>query len=236
MEAIISVSDAYNQWSTVYDTNANLTRDLEGLILRRTLSNKLTSGETPFRILEIGCGTGKNTEFYASLVNVSHIVAVDLSENMLEHAKKKIHTDKVSFRQADILQNWNLFLRESEEPFDVISFSLVLEHIDDLDRIFTLCRQYLRPHGLVYVGELHPFKQYMGCKARFYDEKDDTTKVLTCFTHHISEFVSTAQGAGLGLMHLSEHFDDECGEGAGRVGRNVDRGIPRILCLLFEKA
>ena len=54
----MNTREAYNKWSEQYDTNINRTRDLEAVALRKTLS------VIPFkRCLEIGCGTGKNTEW-----------------------------------------------------------------------------------------------------------------------------------------------------------------------------
>ena len=49
---------AYNIWADQYDTNKNKTRDLEGMALRKVLSST-SFGNT----LEIGCGTGKNSEW-----------------------------------------------------------------------------------------------------------------------------------------------------------------------------
>lgn len=54
----MSVEGAYNQWSEQYDSNENKTRDLEAIALREML------GKIQFEnCLEIGCGTGKNTEW-----------------------------------------------------------------------------------------------------------------------------------------------------------------------------
>ena len=52
----MSVQAAYDNWSTTYDTDENLTRDLDQIITKETLmGNRCKS------IVEIGCGTGKNT-------------------------------------------------------------------------------------------------------------------------------------------------------------------------------
>ena len=49
---------AYNVWAENYDTVENKTRDLEAKALHESiLPTKLLD------ILEIGCGTGKNTEY-----------------------------------------------------------------------------------------------------------------------------------------------------------------------------
>ncbi len=86
----MNVQQSYDSWSSQYDTNKNKTRDLEALSLRTTLLN------IPFdSCLEIGCGTGKNTEWLVT--RAGHITAVDLSEGMLAIARSK-----VAFRQGAI--------------------------------------------------------------------------------------------------------------------------------------
>lgn len=68
--------EAYNKWSQQYDSNSNRTRDLEAVALRASLA------DIPFRsCLEIGCGTGKNTEWL--LTRAQRLRAVDLSEEIL---------------------------------------------------------------------------------------------------------------------------------------------------------
>jgi len=49
---------AYNSWASQYDTDENKTRDLEAKALREVFS--IISFNT---VLEIGCGTGKNSEW-----------------------------------------------------------------------------------------------------------------------------------------------------------------------------
>lgn len=200
---------AYNLWAPQYDTNENKTRDLEAQALREVLA------EIPFSIcLEIGCGTGKNTQW---LMTKAVVTGVDLSEEMLAKAKAKIASDKVQFVQADITRDWDF-----GNDYDLITFSLVLEHIKDLLFIFQQLAKALKPGGYVYVGELHPFKQYSGSKARF--ETKEGMQVVECFTHHISDFFEAARDAGLQLVNLKEYFDDES-----------RAGVPRIMTQLFKK-
>jgi ubiquinone/menaquinone biosynthesis C-methylase UbiE len=208
----MDIQQAYNNWASQYDTNQNRTRDLEGLALRQTLA-----GYTFENCLEIGCGTGKNTIWL--LERARQVTAVDLSEEMLALAKEKIASDHVRFLQADIREDWNFV----EGLFDLVSFSLVLEHIRDLEPIFAEVTKALKQGGMVYIGELHPFKQYTGTKARF--DTPEGRQEVECFTHHTSDFVQAASKHGLVLVDLSEHFDEK------------DRAtIPRILTLLFRKS
>jgi predicted TPR repeat methyltransferase len=71
----MNVQQAYNAWSQTYDTVENKTRDLEARALR-----EMISGIYP-EILEIGCGTGKNTEYLQS--RAKHLTAADFSSEML---------------------------------------------------------------------------------------------------------------------------------------------------------
>lgn len=202
---------AYNSWASQYDTNDNKTRDLEAQALRITLNNIRFSN-----CLEIGCGTGKNTSWLVEKAN--SITAVDLSEEMLAKAKEKVGSAKVQFRQANIMSEWSF----ATGPYDLVTFSLVLEHIYDLDHIFSQTSKHLQRGGHVYIGELHPFKQYSGSKARF--DTADGVQVVECFNHNISEFIQTAKKYGLNPVDVNEYFDED------------DRSsLPRILVILLQK-
>lgn len=207
----MNTQQAYNDWASQYDTNENKTRDLEARALRECLAN--ISFE---RCLEIGCGTGKNTVWLAE--KAKHITAIDLSEEMITRAKEKVDPAKVVFKLADITKEWKF----REGLYDLVSFSLVLEHIEDLGQVFRETSQALKAGGYVYIGELHPFKQYTGSKARF--DTDKGQQIVTCYNHHFSDFLHTAREQGLGLVDIHEYFDDE--------DRN---GIPRILAMVLQK-
>jgi len=207
----MSIKKAYNNWSTQYDTNINPTRDMEATALRQVLS-PLTFDT----VLEIGCGTGKNTAWLVTKAN--RMTCVDFSDKMLAKAKEKIKSSDVQFVQADITANWTF----GENYYDLVVFSLVLEHIEQLDFIFEEAAKALQSGGYVYIGELHPFKQYAGRKARF--ETEEGVRVLECYTHHISDFLLSAKKYGFEFVELNEFFDDD------------DRTtIPRILALLLRK-
>jgi ubiquinone/menaquinone biosynthesis C-methylase UbiE len=207
----MNTQQAYNQWAAQYDTNLNRTRDLEGKALREMLS------QIPIdQCLEIGCGTGKNTEWL--IKEAKHLTAVDLSENMLAKAKEKVTSGNVRFLQADITRPWNF----GTGTYDLVTFSLVLEHIHDLEFVFKETAAVLKTGGHVYIGELHPFKQYSGSKARF--ETEQGLQVVECFNHHVSDFIQGAKRHGLATVEVNEYFDDD--------NRNE---VPRILTLLLRK-
>lgn len=202
---------AYDHWATTYDGVINLTRDLELKAKKETLLNISFS-----HVLELGCGTGKNTEWL--LQSAKKITAVDFSEKMLMKATERVKNEKAKFVLADINKPWDFL----PEMVDLITCSLVLEHIEQLQPVFEKASKVLMQGGYFYIGELHPFKQYTGSKARF--ENKDTTIVLDCFTHHISEFTTLGMAHNFSLVLLNEWFDDE-----------EKKESPRILTLLFRK-
>ncbi|MCF0060335.1 class I SAM-dependent methyltransferase [Dyadobacter chenwenxiniae] len=209
--SIDNTQKAYDKWSEQYDTNVNKTRDLEAVALRQILTDQFFES-----ILEIGCGTGKNSQWL--ITRAKKLVGADLSAEMLGIAREKLSGTEATFIQADITQEWNF----TQENFELITFSLVLEHIENLDFIFSEVSKKLTPDGKVYLGELHPFKQYSGSKARF--ETDEGQTVVPCYIHNVSDFTEAALKYGLKVEEIHEFFDD-----------NDRTKIPRILALVFGK-
>lgn len=206
----MGIRESYNEWADQYDTNANKTRDLEAVALKQML------GKITFEnVLEIGCGTGKNSIWLNE--KAKHLTAVDFSEKMLAKAKEKPALKNVNFIQADITNAWSF----TDTKFDLITFSLVLEHIEHLDHLFSQAHKSLEKGGFVYIGELHPFKQYAGTKARF--ETAQGMQVLECFNHHLSDFFIAAKKVDFSIASIEEFFDKSNHE------------MPRILAFLFYK-
>jgi ubiquinone/menaquinone biosynthesis C-methylase UbiE len=203
--------EAYNAWSESYDSIKNNTRDVEAFALRETLSSKSFEN-----VLEIGCGTGKNTAWL--LTKAKSVIGADFSVEMLAQAKAKINADNVEFIQTDVRETWN-FVNQS---FDLITCSLILEHIENIDFVFNQANAKLKQGGEFYIGELHPFKQYSGTKARFDTEQGQF--VLECFTHHVSDYFDAAKNNGFDCVSINEWFDD-----------NDRTSIPRILSMIFRK-
>ena len=206
----MNVRQAYNAWSETYDTVENKTRDTEARALRETVA-----GEN-LEIFEIGCGTGKNTVFLQTLAK--RLIGADFSEEMLAVARTKVTAENVEFRQLDLREKWDL----PEDSFDLVTCSLALEHIENIDFVFSEARRVLRAGGRFYFGELHPFKQYQGSKARF--ETGAGVFELECFVHHTSEFFAAAQKNDFDVTELREWFDDD-----------DTRQFPRLLSMILRK-
>ena len=208
-----NVMDIYNQWSNIYDEIENKTRDLD-VVATQSVLEKIISSRTS--VLELGCGTGKNTGWL--MKKTEHITAVDFSENMLNKAREKYSAANLKFLQADITQPWKF----ESDSFNLVASNLILEHIKDLDFIFSEATRVLKNGGYFFVSELHPAKQYLGSKAHF--ERNNESISPDCFTHHTSEYFSSAIKNGFICIELKEWFDD-----------NNPQFVPRLISFLFKK-
>ncbi len=137
---------------------------------------------------------------------------------MIARAREKMQAENVRFSLMDITRPWDF----EEESFDLIVCNLVLEHIQDLDHVFTEAAQTLRPGGHFFIDELHPFRQYEGTKARFYRSEEKIE--VDAFTHHISDFLKAAEASQLSLVRLEEFWHE-----------TDENKPPRILSLYFER-
>jgi ubiquinone/menaquinone biosynthesis C-methylase UbiE len=203
---------AYAQWASSYDSDRNLTRDLDEVITRTFL------GGLNFKsILEIGCGTGKNTSLFARIGE--QVRALDFSEEMIAQARRKSSAANVEFTLADITQRWPV----DGASIDLISCNLVLEHIADLNHVFAQAVRVLTNNGRLFISELHPFRQYQGTVATFTCE--DAVVKIPAFVHHISDFLDAAVANGLSLLELNEWWHSE------------DEGKPpRLVTFMFAKS
>jgi len=207
----MKISDAYNLWAETYDTVENKTRDLELSVGQSTLKNRRYP-----QIIELGCGTGKNTKWLMN--KCDSLIGIDFSSEMLAIAKEKIKSEKVQFLQADILHEWNF----NGNSVDLITSSLVLEHIKDLNFIFSQANKTLKKYGMFYLCELHPFKQYIGSKAKF--KLNNKVIKLETYVHNISDYLNSASKNNFELFEFNEWFDNG--------NRNE---IPRLVSFIFRK-
>lgn len=205
-----ALQHAYNQWAATYDTVENKTRDLDALATQTVLS-----GLPLHKVLEAGCGTGKNTIWLAE--KATQLTAIDFSEAMLQQAKEKVARAHVTFAQADLKKVWPF----ERGAFNVVTCNLVLEHIQNLQPVFKEAARVLQADGYLFVCELHPYKQYSGSKARF--ETGNGVQVLECYLHHTSAFFKAAVQAGFNCLRLDEWFDED------------DPERLRLISFLFQK-
>ena len=119
----------------------------------RILSRWVRSG---FRVLEIGCGTGVDTEFLAQLG--ARVVACDPSDEMLSRTKRRLAMAGVGDRAGILscgLQDLPQFLDvlDHAEGFDAIVSNFgALNCVPTLDALGVIGRRHLRAGGAMAIG------------------------------------------------------------------------------------
>ena len=207
------VARAYDRWATQDDADHNATRDLDAAVVRAAPLHLARHD-----VLELGCGTGKNTVWLAAQARQLH--ALDFSEGMLAEARRRVTSPNVRFVQHDVRSGWPL----ADASVDVVIGNLVLEHVEWLAPIFAEAARVLRPGGELFLCELHPYRQLRGGQAHFTDAGTGETVHVRAHVHSTSEYVNAGIQAGLRLRTLGEWLEPEAAAGSA----------PRLLSMLFE--
>ncbi|HEU4628327.1 MAG TPA: methyltransferase domain-containing protein [Gemmatimonadaceae bacterium] len=214
------VTRAYDRWASSYDVQRNLTRDLDAEVVRA--APLAVDGAD---VLELGCGTGKNTVWLAARART--VLALDLSVGMLARARQRLAAadgagaGRVQLVRHDVRRPWPL----GDAAVDVVIGNLVLEHVADLAPVYAEAARVLRPGGRLLLCELHPERQRRGGQAHFTDAATGATVHVPAHRHTVAEYVNGGLAAGLALRHLGEWLEAGAPEEAP----------PRLLSVLFGK-
>jgi ubiquinone/menaquinone biosynthesis C-methylase UbiE len=100
--------------------------------------------------MEFGCGTGLISMALAP--ELKHVLAVDMSENMLAVLKEKIagsRVDNIYPRHMDLVKG-----ELPEKRFDLIFSSMALHHIKDVESLIETFFNLLKPGGMLALADL----------------------------------------------------------------------------------
>jgi len=103
------------------------------------------------QILDAGCGAGFDAEYFAR--NGAKVLAVDISEKMLDIARKRCEGLDVEFQLKDIE---NL---ESDRQFDIILVAFTLLYKENFKNFLKKFYQILKPDGELFIVLPHPVRK-----------------------------------------------------------------------------
>ncbi|KAJ5493851.1 hypothetical protein N7463_009938 [Penicillium fimorum] len=245
----VDTVEAYDKWAEVYDTDGNFLQRLDTIEMHSLLPQFIdrvsrrfqpetenTEAKTRSTLVDLGCGTGRNTIQLLSALSTANkassftVIGLDASRGMLdvartatrEYVKSATETD-VELGILDLLQPISrtqlLSSLYGAGAVGVIS-TLVLEHIP-LERFFAAAAGIMRSGGYLLVTNMHA-EMGMRSQAGFTDRRGVKVRP-TSYCHDIPDVLDAAREAG---------FEVEKVVGAGADGvvvRGVDEQLGDVL-------
>lgn len=247
---MVSTHETYEQWAATYDTDGNILQKVDDLQLEELMprfahlvetkvrtddETKARAENSQVRIMDLGCGTGRNTVKLLRLpwTALTRITGFDASEAMLAVAQTKCNavshpTAAFSLERRDFGDPTKLHPADIEAFSGLIS-TLVLEHLP-LVTFFSVVRSLLATGGIALITNMHPD---MGSSTQAGFRLVSGERVLgTSFVHGVQQTMDAARDAGLVVEGIVDEFDviqdmiPRLGEkGRKWVGRKVWYGL-----------
>ncbi len=190
----VPVREGYDLWSQSYDHTPNPVVAMDEL---RTLD--LLNAVPGERILDAGCGTGRNLRRLAALG--ARAYGLDFSAGMLKVARDKVPEAPVFL--ADLQASFPL----RDQSFSAVLCALIGEHLDALR--FTFCELFrvLRPGGRLVFSAYHPELAEEGKEANF--ELDGIEYRLGAIRYGVDDYLAMAAEAGFHSIEGFEFLGDD---------------------------
>lgn len=115
----------------------------------RKILAKFKISKKNISILDLGCGTGIQVDFFNRHFLKPHIIATDLSRNSLSQAKKKNKSNKIKF----ILSNMDDFFKKNNKlKFDIIHSSYAFYYSKNPMSLLKKCYTNLNMNGCIIIA------------------------------------------------------------------------------------
>ncbi|KAI1158865.1 cyclopropane-fatty-acyl-phospholipid synthase [Nemania serpens] len=230
----LPTNEAYDKWAKVYDSDGNFLQGLDNIELKMLFPRFVESITTPkpWRVVDLGCGTGRNTALLLSLPE-TEVIALDSSKGMLEVARTRFYASNPGSQdRTDLrLDIFDMLTTSAPPPsvapytVDAVVSTLVVEHVP-LPTFFAHVSQILRPGGVLLLTNMH---SEMGgiSQAGFVDTLTGDKIRPTSYAHTVEDVVIEARRCGLEV--------ESGGEGKGILERAVDEAMVETLGLRSSK-
>lgn len=138
-------------------------KGLDGAGEWKTLENMLPDFQGK-KVLDLGCGYGWHCE-YAADHGAAEVTGVDISEKMLEEARKSHKKGNTTYICCPIED-----IDFEEASFDIILSSLAFHYIENYEEIVDKIHKLLKPGGYLVFSAEHPVFTAEGSQDWYYDE------------------------------------------------------------------
>ncbi|PLB46215.1 S-adenosyl-L-methionine-dependent methyltransferase [Aspergillus steynii IBT 23096] len=165
----VPVEDLYSRWGAGYNQGrVNNLQGLDDVQLERFLPKYISLLQKAFpehlKVVDFGCGTGRNTLKLAIMLPGSDIVGLDATKSLLDVAERQSEdliatrpaesrAKTLSFQVYNPLKDGAQIPRAAEQAQGIIC-TLVLVHIE-LSKFFKMCDEMLVPGGYLLITNTH---------------------------------------------------------------------------------
>ena len=191
----VDARTGYAAWAPTYEGTVEDAMDVE---LLDALTELDPTGAT---VADLGCGSGR-TGAWLRAHGATEIDGVDVTPEMLDLARAR-----GVFRmlvEADVADTGL-----PGGAYDLVTTSLVDEHLAGLHPLYAEAARLLRPGGTYAIVGFHPhFIMASGMPTHF-DDPDGVPTAIVTHVHQLSDQVAAAHAAGFRLAELRERLVDD---------------------------
>ncbi len=160
-------------------------------------------------VLELGCGTGANLEFYPD--SVKRLVLIEPSVHMRKQLQVKITSSKQA--NIELLNDKAERVSFPDESFDAVICTLVLCSVNDLEKTLSEIHRVLKPQGKLY------FIEHVAAT------NNNARYLWQCRLAFLWKYIAAG-------CHITRHTEDaiaSAGFNIGEIKRQSMRGVPAIV-------
>jgi malonyl-CoA O-methyltransferase len=140
-----TIARQFSRAAGSYDAHAELQREVGERLMDRLQGLRFDPG----RVLDLGCGTGVQTQALHSRFPKARLLACDLSGPMLRQARDRRGWWRKRF---DLVQANARALPLAEDSLDLVFCNLMLQWCEEPERVFAGLRRALKPGGLLLLS------------------------------------------------------------------------------------
>lgn len=175
------------------------------------LNKGMTHPSRP-ELLDVGCGDGKDIEFY--LRNNISAYGVEPSEFMVQEAQRRAQeADNSRKLSKRVVIGSAEAIPFPDRSFDIVSAEFSMHYIKGLDSAYGEIARVLRPRGQFIFVVHHPLFDFLSQQEKVYGNGEIRETILfgrvpiKCYSHTVTDYLSPTFLRNFDLRH-AEEIDD----------------------------